>query len=296
MPEFAEYDGWWAVPANLFTRTQLRDMDMPRVPTEWARPVAVVTAPGAVRRRERHDLYDVAHTVPSPASARALRSARARYGWGNFVCDDCGMVSERPLPENPFDGRLCRACYRIKTLRERQEEAAGARAAAVAWVMEQVTDEVMLIVSAVPVLPPPAPSGRIGKPVALHVTVARTDLATVLDVTVALAGPRSRNLPAHAVPADQGWEAVRTALQGRPLLVWDRGGTASALRPAGLDPQTMRTASLTPLGEKVDSWRGEVSADRVGGYTATHHPGRADRMALLLRRMAATAGAPDFIE
>lgn len=244
MSEFTEYDSWWAVPADLFTHTQLSSMDLPRVPTEWARPVAAVTAPGHRRRRERYELYDVAHTVPSPASARVLRSARARHGWDQFVCEDCGTTSERPLSETPFDGRLCPTRRRIVMLRNRQSEVAGMRAAAIEWAVEKVADPALLIVSAFPILPPPTPSGRVGKPVALHVTAAHTDLTTVLDVVVALAEPRSRNLPADAVPADQAWERVRTALEGRPLVLWDRIDAVFALRSAGLDPQTVRDAAF----------------------------------------------------
>ena len=292
MSEFAEYDGWRAVPPDLFTRSQLRDMDMPRMPIEWARPVAAVTAPGAVRRRERYQLYDVAHTVPSPASARALRSARARQGWDAFICDDCGAVSELPLAEHPDRTRLCPACRHIVTIRAVQAKGATVRAGAIVWAMEQAADDAVLIVSAVPVLPPPAPSGRIGTPVALHVTGAHTNLTTVLDVTAALVGPRSKNLPAHAVPAEQAWRTIRAALKGRRLLIWDRYDTASALHPAELDPQTLRTAASDPIGEQVHAWRGRTNPDRPGVYAvSTHHPGRADRMALLLRRMA---GQPDI--
>ncbi len=282
------YSSWHDVPEHLFTRTQLEEMDMPRIPA--GDPVATVTAPGARRNKETFRLFDVAQTAPSPATARQLRAARARHGFDAYRCADCAAVSERPLGFGVGEDRgrrLCWACHRISALRHSQRLAAADRASAAAWAASLVADPAVLTVLTTPVPPPPAPSGRVGKLVAVTVQAADMNLSTVADLTVDMTGPRSKPLPNGAPPAEAAWPALRRAFDGRRLLTWDRTGL-DLIRPALDGAEVIGPGTLA---WNAEAWRGLINADQPSKRRPARHPGRADRMALLLHRIAADVPA-----
>jgi hypothetical protein len=92
-----------------------------------------------------------------------------------------------------------------------------------------------------------------------------------------------------APPVGEVAAAVNSALAGRKLVVWDREGLdqmARAIRAAGR-PYEGGWAERLVLA--VAEWRGELNPHTRQVRTAMS-PGRADRLLMLLRRMA--AGAP----
>jgi hypothetical protein len=301
------YEGWGQVPEHLRTRTQLSDLDLPRVPGGPVR--ACVTAPGAVRRRETFDLYDVRESIPSPASAGQLAAAAARRTRLEYDCAQCGAHAESPLvrlrPQTPAKdahepGRaLCWCCLAIARLRDAQERCALARAAAVRWAAARLADPATALLAVSLTVPAPPPSGRVRKPIAARIEACDSAGARIVDVTVALAGARTRGLPPDAVPLLDARPMLHHRLGARHRLTWHAGDlhplrdyvARTAAEPddhGGLELFTDADA----LAAHVAAWRGEIDPG-TRARRVPLHPGRADRMALLLRRIGADHGKED---
>jgi len=301
------YDGWSEVPAHLRTRTQLADLDLPRVPGGPVR--GYVTAPGAVRRRETYDLYDLRESIPSPASARQLEAAAARRTRLDYDCAHCGAHTETPLvpfrpqteisdPERPGEP-LCWCCLAIARLRDAQTRCAQARADATRWAAARLADPGTVLLNVTATIPPPQPSGRARKPIAARIDACDSAGARIVEVTVALAGPRTRGLPSDAIPLLDARPMLHHRLGARHRVAWH----ATDLHP--LRDHVARTAAepdehgglelfadVDALAPRVAAWRGDIEpATRTRRVPL--HPGRADRMALLLRRIAADHGKED---
>jgi len=289
------YDGWRQVPAHLHTRTQLADLDLPRVPAGAVR--AYVTAPGNVRHRETFELYDTRESAPSPASARQLEAAAARRTPGAYRCADCGAHTERPAIHAPADvdgpRTLCLACRHIAGLREFQARLAVLRADAAARAADWLIEDSAAVLHVGVLTPPPADSGRRRPPVALTVDAVSPSGHRLASLGIRLRRSRHELVPENALDWDDAAPLLRRALEDRALIAWQPGDLdpiAPALLPAHATTAAQagysRRRTLYYLGAPVAQWRGELDPD-TGALRAARHPGRADLLALLIRRIAA---------
>lgn len=289
MPELPTYEGWRRVPDGLYTKTQLAGLDLPRLPGGPVR--AYVETRDWRDRKTSLALYRLNESVPSPASASQLDAARRRGGAGR-VCDGCGARPERPCVDGD-GGRWCTACSRLRALRTAIIAAGERRTEAAGWAAG-ILD---------PALPPavvlhvrqlfrsPAPSGRRNPdPVAVVVDAVDTAGIRLVDATIRIAGPRVRAVPVDAVDPAAIEEQICTLLAAPVIVTWT-GGTAGILhRLYGVEqPAGWYGGNPNALDWRATAWRGDLDPDTLTPRPALH-PGRADRMLLILRRMAATGG------
>lgn len=274
-----EYDGWRAVPGHLYTKTQLAGLDLPRRPGQIA---ARVSAGDYRGKPEVFDLYDIAASAPSAASAKHLEAAAARRRF--TACADCGAHPDTGLSQ--VTGR-CETCLHIESLRKAQAEAQRRRAVHTRHAAERVADPATLVVWIDEHTPPPAPSGRARKPVAHTLTAVSASGEPVLHLSYRLpgVGPRVRAVPDGAV-SPQDAAAALAPLGERHFVTWTHLHLWHLVHLAiGKDP-----GYLTPYGTAMDTavtwWRGDLDP-RTGHARRALSPGNADRLALLLRRMAA---------
>ncbi|MFI6161710.1 hypothetical protein ACIA59_17405 [Micromonospora haikouensis] len=302
MPELPIYEGWRAVPAGLFTVTQLADLDLPRVPGGPAR--AWVKTSNWRGKSDHFELYALAESVPSPATAAQLQAARARSFGSDHngrVCGECGARPDRPVPElGHVTGtdhlpageadrarRLCLACARAVRLRAAVAAAAVARAEAARWAAGALAVVPPSVIRCAEVLRPPAPSGRRNlAPVALRVDAVDATGTELVRATIRLAGPRVKAVPADAVDLSTVEERIRSLL-ARPAVTWWTEELTPLLRVCYPEWRTRPQIVPYALRERATWWRGEIDPD-----TLTHRraidPTTAARTLLILRRMAAT--------
>jgi hypothetical protein len=283
------YAWWGEVPERLRSLTQLRDGEYPREPGGPVR--AWVQTRDWRDRKEEVPLYDVAESRPTAASARQLEAAARRRTAAVRDCGDCGAHCEQPLPVEPKDGRaLCPACRHIARLRAEQARLAELRDTRSAWAAELLADEDLAVLEVELFVPPPSPSGRKRPPAALHAVAVDSDGRVLLDQVARLAGPRAAAVPEGAPPVGEVAAVVNSALAGRRIVVWDGRGLdhlARAIREAG---RPYKGGRVELLARAVAEWRGDVNPRTRQVRTATPL-GRADRVLMLLRRMAAGATA-----
>ncbi|GAA3225071.1 hypothetical protein [Nonomuraea helvata] len=300
-PDPVYYQRWSEVPWNLASKTQLAGADLPR---EVGGPVAGYVAGQDWRGKDMDiPLYGVADCPPTRATAGQLAAAERRATATQRVCADCGAQCQQGLAVRGQRPR-CVACNHIALLVAEQIKLRERRAVLTTWARGILDDDATAVVWVHLHEAPPTPAGRARPPLAARVQAVDRTGARLLDVLVRLAGPRTSGAPADAVPAAAGAEALRAVLDGRRLIGWDD-------RP--LAPVTDRLAALgspvrlsAPEEERRhgDGWPGTVR-DRVAQWRgeldpATRRlrepwpPGTADRLWLLLRRMADTpdAGRP----
>jgi hypothetical protein len=280
------YYSWHEVPEHLHTRTQLAALDLPRIP---GGPVhAQVAARGGDGRRGVFDLYTLAESTPSPASAKALAAAIARRDPAAHRCQDCGANTDQPTtPSQPADPgqsiRLCWTCLHIHRLRTHQASLARMRETAAAQAAAWLAEDNAAVLAVTTISPPPTDSGKPRPAIAAVIDAVTPGGAPLLHLTVHLRASRFPHLvPEAAVDRGTAAPALRTALRDRPLIDW---------HAADLDP--LRTI-LGPfdavtahhhLSQAVTVWRSTIdpTTDRL---IPAAHPGRADRMALLIHRIA----------
>jgi hypothetical protein len=291
-----EYTSWGEVPDHLRTMTQLADLDLPRKPI--GAPRATITSRYPTGRTAIYDLFDLAESVPTQTSATRLDA-----GGGPPRCARCGAHPDTPptlYSRNGQDRHLCFTCHRIEQIRDRQHELAERRLAAAAWAAAILADPTVALISFTHHAPPAAPSGRRRDPVAVTLDACDTSGVVLLrPVTVALVGPRSKHLPAKAITLTQVLPTLAGALAGRRLIPW-RSTQAEALATAVRahpDPQDPHVKQIgdqlaevakhpAGLAGRVTDWRGQLDLDLA--VRPAIGPGRADRYALLVRRMAHT--------
>lgn len=111
--------------------------------------------------------------------------------------------------------------------------------------------------------------------------------ALLYRATVRLNRSRNPIVPAGAVPAEEAFPALRAKLTGRCVIEWSAG----SLKHLGgvlvfRDQPPRKALSLFVLDRRVAAWRGGIDPHTYR-LTTPPDPGRADLMALLIRRMAA---------
>lgn len=284
------YDGWHTVPEHLRTKTQLADLDLPRIP--GGEPVGYVYDRGPHGRKGTFELYDLAASVPSLATGVQLDIARARQGRDVRRCEKCGARPEqRPTPHRSSEGEevmlLCHACLHIARLRAAQHRAASDRAAACRDAAYWLAADTAALIHLAPITPPPAPDGRAKRPLALVVGAFTPSGRVLYRTTVRLNRSRNPIVPTDATPADEAFPALRNAVAGRDLIEWASGSLKhldGALTAPAEPARTWR--EITALDTRVTAWRGQIDP-RTHRRIPARDPGRADLMALLIRRMAA---------
>ncbi|MBC9006118.1 hypothetical protein [Micromonospora aurantiaca (nom. illeg.)] len=286
MPDLIVYSGWRAVPPGLFTKSQLADLDLPRVP--GGPPRAWVETSNWRGKKESYRLYSLRESLPSPASAAALEAARER-ATGGRVCDGCGARPDRPPVEFGSGGHLwCRACALVERLASRHRETAAQRAEAVRWAREMLAAQAV-VVRVDLLLRPPAPSGRQDpNPVALRVDAVHSRGKRLVDATIRLVGPRVKAVPDEAVTPDAAAKRMEAVLSAPAVVSWSDTGVYALGQLYG----GWRTGTQRPVMNWIAAaWRGDVDPDTLQIRSAID-PGTAGRTALLLRRMAATELPP----
>ena len=283
------YDSWGQVPEHLRTKTQLADLDLPRVP--GGEPVAYVHDRGPHGRKRDYDLYDLHTSLPSPATGAQLQAARERQT-GARRCERCGARPDQlPTPHRPDEDEpvmlLCYPCLHIARLREAQQRVAADRRTACEISFIRVFDDTVACVHVNPIAPPPGPDGRPKRPIALTVGAVTARGGLLYRASVRLNRSRNPLVPADAIPAEEAFGALREAVTGREVIEWSDG----ALKPLGgaltAPAEPARTwREILPLAHHVAAWRGQINP-RTYRLTTPLDPGRADLMALLIRRMAA---------
>ena len=286
---FTEYDSWEQVPEHLRTKTQLADLDLPRVP--GGEKTARVYDRGPHGRRGGFDLYDARASMPSPASARQLEASRFRQTEDSRGCQDCGAHTDGPATPFHDDAReewvrLCWACLHIARLRQTQHNLAAARCRAAEKAAALLAADTAAVVHVAAIAPPAGENGRPRRPVAAVVEAVTPSGVGLVSMTVRLNQSRSTLIPPDAVPLADALPHLGEVVAGRDLVEWAVG----ALRPledafAAPDGQNPRRERVT-LEREVAVWRGEIDP-RTRRPLALIEPGRADRMALLIRRIAA---------
>lgn len=248
------YASWGEVPPYLYSRAQLADMECPRVPGPVAGWVRITNWRG---KREDLELFELAESTPTSATVPQLEAARRRSG-RTRTCADCGAIGDLLLRGDP---PLCRACAHIAVLRAHQEwlsQERQVRATRVAGWLEQ--GAVVLYVRRIR---PPRQEGA--------------------------------RLPA-AVDLAEGGARVAELLRGRIPLVWGQSDQQEVfylqnrLSQLGLEETGGRPV---PVGGTVSIWRGQASVTVPRGIRAAVAPGRSDRLAWILARIAESAREHD---
>ncbi|WP_152513488.1 hypothetical protein [Nocardiopsis baichengensis] len=284
------YEHWGQVPGDLYTKRALEGLEHPRRPA--GRPSAWVESRDWRDRRIDVELYRLEDTEPTAATAAQLRAAAARSSRVR-TCSDCGARCDRDLAPHPDRAEqvpLCRTCLRIARLRERQALLAERRPEAVEWARGLAADGAAALWLD-RVRPPREPGARLPAAVAVLVEAAGPVRARV---AVRLAGARNPHVPEGAVAVQEAAQALR-GLSSRPVVVWDEEQAghlqvlATRLAKAGVGPGWGRVCQASGL---VSTWRGELDPDRPRGRVPAVAPGRADRLAELLERIAADGDRP----
>ncbi|MGK5532083.1 hypothetical protein [Streptomyces sp. URMC 129] len=129
----------------------------------------------------------------------------------------------------------------------------------------------------------------------------------LVDVLVRLAGPRTPGAPENALPPEEGTAALTKTLGGRTLLGWTADELTPVLerlaalghparlgvrRVAGTGPLDLSGRWPGQVRDRVAQWRGELDP-ATGELRQPWPPGTADRLHLLLTRIANASPARD---
>jgi hypothetical protein len=286
------YSGWRNVPGGLYSRTQLGDLDLPRVAGGPVR--AQVDALNWRDKFESVQLYRLSESTPSGASVTRLESARAKSKTAR-VCTDCGARPD--LPPRDFGDAdrepvaLCNACAQIAKLRAAQGELPVRRADAVRWACDMLSDALLpaYVVHVVKVLRPEAPSGRQDRnPIAYRIEAVDTAGGRVIAATVQATNSRVKAMPDGAAPLDSVVDEMHAIATAQTVVTWDPLEMSPLRALVGVPaPPGWYGGNPNYMSRRVQNWRGDVDPQTCDLRSAVH-PGRADRMWLLLKRMAET--------
>ncbi|MFF2123509.1 hypothetical protein ACFVXH_39895 [Kitasatospora sp. NPDC058184] len=283
-----EYTWWGQVPAHLRTATQLAALDLPRQPAGPVR--AVVTARNPAGRKGPWDLYDLHESVPTAASAAQLVAAAARRTTTR-VCAECGARPETPCTPTDDGRALCGTCTHITRLRTRQAEAHAAGRDAAHAAARLLADEHLAVLHIDYTPGQPTAGGNPRPPAAAHITTLDHTGHTLYNRLLRLTGPRTPGAPADALDPGPAAADLAALLADRTVVVW----TPAALDPLQAALERLKLPALALPEGRVHTarhaaahWRADLDPT-TGELRRPTPPGTADRLHLLLRRMAATA-------
>lgn len=285
------YSSWGEVPAYLMTKTQLAELEFPRRVAHQAQ--AWVECADWRGKPDTVALYDVRQAPPSRASAAQLEAAQRS---SVRVCADCGARPDGALWALEEGMRVCRSCLVVARLRREQRKMASLGRVYAREVADLLAADPGPAVVYVRRIRPPRAEGATRTP-----PVCALDLDLFADgrrsqMVLRLGGARNPHVPEGAVPVAQAGPRVAALVEGRRLVVWDDQAVddvqflGERLRKAGVDVPGWHQVWQAQLPAMV--WRGEVDVTSRGLRGAVD-PGTSDRLALLMRRMADSAGAHD---
>lgn len=279
-PKLPHYARWGAVPSNLATATRLRELDLPRQPGLRA---ATVEGGDYRGKSDVFDLYDITTSPPTTASAKQLEAAATRRKFSE--CSECGAHPDTGLSQ--VTGR-CEACLHIEQIRKAQLEAQRHRATSAQWAAKHLDDPKTVVAWIDEHTPPATASKPKRKPVAHTLTLVTPHGKQLLRICYRLPGigPRVRALPEQALAYEDA-AAVLAALGERYFITWSYNNLWRLVYMSTGE----NTSYLARHGSEMDDhilwWRGDIDPRRPQYPRAAVPPGNADRLALLLRRMAA---------
>jgi hypothetical protein len=278
-PKLRHYAGWGLVPSNLATATRLRELDLPRQPG----PIAAIVTGGDYRRKsDVFDLYDITTSPPTTATAKQLEAAAARRKFN--ACTECGAHPDTGLSQ--VTGR-CEACLFLEKLRKAQLTVQSQREDCRLWAAKHLDDPKTVVAWIDEHTPPAPPSGRRREPVAHTLTIVTPAGKEVLRLTYRLpgVGPRVRAVPKDAAPYDDAAAAV-AALGERYFVTWTHSHLWRLARLSTGKVHSFVGVAGAEMDVRVQYWRGDIDP-RTALPRRAVPPGNAERLALLLRRMAA---------
>ncbi|MEY9904367.1 hypothetical protein ABIA35_000573 [Catenulispora sp. MAP12-49] len=296
------YEGWWEVPDGLLLASQLAAMDLPRIPGGEAAGIVHAENWHAHGRDDAFRLYRLAESLPSTASAAQLEAADAKRTRNRvYRCEECGAFSEQALPYYPLDDQLlknitprylCRCCRHITRLTGYQAHYGARRAAAARWAAKMAASGAALAVHAAEVRPEGTTASGKRYPIT-GIAVLAFDIADgrkVFDAMVLRRPVKTGAKVKGQLDPEPGAAKLRAAIDGRTLIGW-LAEDMEPLRPI-LAPNSGRHIALGQDAQtRVTDWRGDLDV-RSGRLRGATSPGRPDRLALLIRRMAVGADRP----
>ncbi|MET8982612.1 hypothetical protein ABZX85_44245 [Streptomyces sp. NPDC004539] len=287
------YEDWGQVPWFMASRTQLLTADLPREP--------VGRAGGQVRtyhrgRRQVVGLYRVESSRPTAASARQLEAAAGRRTQETHVCGECGACCDRPLVVRDGHG-LCPMCRRMREVAAFQASLGERRRQLAQWAQGLLGDARLAVVWVETVQGGHTPSGRARPLAAARVTAVDGEGNGLADLVVRFAGARGCGVPQGACAPPEGAAVLERALDGRRVLAWTEAqvsaltsrlealGCPLRLSVVSSRPEADWDGWQTSVRDRVAQWRGQLDP-ASGMLLPAWEPGRADRLRLLLTRMA----------
>ncbi|GAA1954623.1 hypothetical protein [Catenulispora subtropica] len=293
----AHYEGWWEVPAGLLLASQLAAMDLPRIP---GGPVAgIVQAENwhADGRDDAFRLYRLSESLPSAASAAQLEAADAKRIRNRvYRCEECGAWSEQALPRYPLDDLLlkdveprylCGCCRHLTRVAGYQAYYAARRAQTATWAARMTAPGAALAITASEIRPVgTTPSGK-RHPIT-GIAILAFDIADgrkTFDATVLRRPAKPGSKTKGMLDPEPGAAKLRAAIKGRTLICW-RAEQLEPLRPI-LAPNNRHATLGEAAHGHVTNWRADLDV-RTGHLRPATDPGRPDRLALLIRRIAAS--------
>ncbi|MDG5808698.1 hypothetical protein P9869_39910 [Streptomyces ossamyceticus] len=287
------YEDWEQVPWFMASRTQLLTADLPREPVGRA-GAHVRTYRGG--RRAVVALYRVEASRPTAASARQLEVAAGRRTQETHVCEGCNACCDRPLVAR--DGRgLCPMCRRMREVAAFQASLGERRGQLARWAQGLLDDPRLAVVWVEGVEGGLTASGRARPWAATRVTAVDGKGSCLVDIVVRFAGARGCGVPVGACAPREGVAVLERALEGRRVLAWTEDQVSALTRrlqargcPLRLSVVSSRPGAdwdgwQTSVRDRVAQWRGQLDP-ASGALLPAWEPGRADRLRLLLTRMA----------
>ncbi|MEV5205164.1 hypothetical protein [Streptomyces sp. NPDC053720] len=287
------YSYWGEVPTGTYmTKSQLQRLTLPRQPGGPVR--ATVEGRDGAGRRGTFDLYLVTESEPTSATTAQLAAAAARRTTADRACGECGARPDQPCTPWGDTGRpLCQTCAHIERLRTAQREAAKRRAHVQREAAELLGQD-LAVLHVTYTDRGTTDSGRRRPPSAAHITALTPTGEPLLDTRPRLVPPRSKGIPDDVVDPDRAAEEIRTALDGKTVVVWSGdvlAGLSTALRDLKIPwPVPTGYGRRYDLFQMTLAWRGDIDP-KTGTPRPPVAPGRADRMLYLLREMAHPDGS-----